>query len=328
MSLISLFDSFRGKRILVVGDLMLDSYIIGNVSRISPEAPVPVLDKTSAEFRLGGAGNVALNLASLGATPIIASVIGKDTSGSKILDILKDSGASCSCIVETSTRKTTVKTRVVANKQQVIRIDEEQTDDISGELKNILFKYIKTEIDNGIEAIIFEDYNKGVLTEELIADLIALSLKHNIFTAVDPKNKNFFAYKGVHLFKPNLKELKEGLQTIIDPSNLESIENAVNLLEKKIDNKITFVTLSEYGVFIKDQSKSMHVGAHIRNIADVSGAGDSVIATATLCLAAGASLAEIAEIANIAGGLACEKSGVATISIDELRRESLRLLTN
>lgn len=326
MSVQHLFNNFYGKRILVVGDLMLDAYIIGNVSRISPEAPVPVLDKTSSDYRLGGAGNVALNLKSLGAIPIIASVIGKDAAGEIILNQLKINETSSSCMLITNERRTTVKTRVIANNQQVIRIDEEQTDDINSSQATQLLDLIKKEIIQGLDAIIFQDYNKGVLTEKLIADLIELALKNDILTSVDPKNKNFLTYKGVTLFKPNLKEIKEGLNVIVDPKNLTSLENTSLLLEEKLNNKITFITLSEHGVFIKDRNQHQKIEAHIRKIADVSGAGDSVIATATLCLVAGADSVQMAEISNIAGGLACEKAGVHSISLTALKEECLKLL--
>lgn len=325
-SLLNLFNKFKGQRILVVGDLMLDAYIIGHVSRISPEAPVPVLDKKNADYRLGGAGNVALNLAALGATPIVASVIGKDQSGEQIIKLLNDSDAITSCILSSSNRKTTVKTRVIANNQQVIRIDEEQNDDISESLISELLHLIESEIKNGLSAILFEDYNKGVLTEKFIHSLIQLAKKNNIYTTVDPKKKNFFAYKGVTLFKPNFKELKEGLNINIEPTQITHIQKAAEQLEKMLNNEITFVTLSEYGVYIHTTDFDQHVEAHRRTIADVSGAGDSVIATATLCLAAEASISQIAEISNIAGGLACEKSGVSTVSLEELQKECFRLL--
>ncbi|MBM3160750.1 MAG: D-glycero-beta-D-manno-heptose-7-phosphate kinase [Bacteroidetes bacterium] len=328
MSLKSIFEKFKGKRVLVVGDLMLDAYIIGVVSRISPEAPVPVLDKKTSDFRLGGAGNVVLNIEALGAIPVIASVIGNDPAGNEILQLMAKKNISTSCLVVSNQRQTTVKTRVVANNQQVIRIDEEQTDDISDELVLNLLLLIEKELKKGLTAIIFEDYNKGVLTEKFIASLVELAKKYAVITSVDPKKKNFLTYRGVTLFKPNLKELREGLNIPIDPLNVQSICDASSLLEKKLGNRITLVTLSEHGVYIKDSEKQTYLGAHKRTIADVSGAGDTVIATATLCLAAGATTSQIAEIANIAGGLACEKAGVSTLTIAELQSEYHRLNKN
>jgi len=328
MSLKSIFEKFKGKRVLVVGDLMLDAYIIGVVSRISPEAPVPVLDKKTSDFRLGGAGNVVLNIEALGAIPVIASVIGNDPAGNEILQLMAKKNISTSCLVVSNQRQTTVKTRVVANNQQVIRIDEEQTDDISDELVLNLLSLIEKELKKGLTAIIFEDYNKGVLTEKFIASLMELAKKYGVITSVDPKKKNFFTYRGVTLFKPNLKELREGLNIPIDPLNVQSICHASSLLEKKLGNRITLVTLSEHGVYMKDSGKQTYLGAHKRTIADVSGAGDTVIATATLCLAAGATTSQVAEIANIAGGLACEKVGVSTLSLAELQSECHRLYKN
>ncbi len=323
-----MFDKFNGLRILVIGDVMLDAYVMGKVNRISPEAPVPIVSLENEDARIGGAGNVALNLLALGAKPIICGVIGEDTSGDKLLNLFEKNGISTDGLVKSMVRKTTVKTRVISNKQQLLRIDSESTFPLleSEEIK--LNNTIQNIINQGIDGIIFEDYNKGVLTDSVIQNIIKIAKEKDIPTAVDPKKENFLSYKGVSLFKPNLKELKEGLNLNFDfNTNKELFEKGIELLEEKLQNEISFVTLSENGVFIKNQTEKYYVPAHMRSISDVSGAGDTVIAVATLCLISGASTKQIAEISNLAGGLVCEKSGVVSISKNELLKEVSELLS-
>ena len=323
-----LFDKFNGLRILVIGDVMLDTYVMGKVNRISPEAPVPIVSLENEDARIGGAGNVALNLLTLGAKPIICGVIGEDSSGDKLLNLFEKNRISTDGIVKSMARKTTVKTRVISNKQQLLRIDSESTFPLleSEEIK--LNNTIQNIINQGIDGIIFEDYNKGVLTDSVIQNAIKIAKEKDIPTAVDPKKENFLSYKGVSLFKPNLKELKEGLNLNFDfNTNKELFEKGIELLEEKLQNEISFVTLSENGVFIKNQTEKYYVPAHMRSISDVSGAGDTVIAVATLCLISGASTKQIAEISNLAGGLVCEKSGVVSISKNELLKEVSELLS-
>ena len=323
-----LFDKFNGLRILVIGDVMLDAYVMGKVNRISPEAPVPIVSLENEDARIGGAGNVALNLLALGAKPIICGVIGEDSSGDKLLNLFEKNGISTDGLVKSMVRKTTVKTRVISNKQQLLRIDSESTFPLleSEEIK--LNSTIQNIINQGIDGIIFEDYNKGVLTDSVIQNTIKIAKEKDIPTAVDPKKENFLSYKGVSLFKPNLKELKEGLNINFDfNSNKELFEKGIEVLEEKLQNEISFVTLSEHGVFIKNQTEKYYVPAHMRSISDVSGAGDTVIAVATLCLISGASTKQIAEISNLAGGLVCEKSGVVSISKNDLLKEVSELLS-
>jgi len=306
---------------------MMDAYVLGKVTRISPEAPVPIISLENEEERIGGAGNVALNLVSLGAKPIIATVIGNDSNGEKLSKLLKSNGISVEGVIFSDNRKTTVKTRVISNKQQLLRIDSEDTFPISVSEEDQLINKISKLIETGLDAIIFEDYNKGVLTENLILKVIHIAQKKNIPTAVDPKKENFFAYRNVTLFKPNLKELKEGMNVNFNiSSNKSDFELAVISLEVKLNNEISFITLSEHGVFIKNSTNKHYAKAHLRNIADVSGAGDTVIAVATLCLASKLDIEQIAEISNIAGGLVCEKSGVISIDKQELLQEVEELL--
>ena len=323
-----LFDKFNGLRILVIGDVMLDAYVMGKVNRISPEAPVPIVSLENEDARIGGAGNVALNLLALGAKPIICGIIGEDTSGDKLLNLFEKNGISTDGLVKSIARKTTVKTRVISNKQQLLRIDSESTFPLleSEEIK--LNNTIQNIINQGVDGIIFEDYNKGVLTDSVIQNTIKIAKEKDIPTAVDPKKENFLSYKGVSLFKPNLKELKEGLNLNFDfNSNKDLFEKGIEVLEEKLQNEISFITLSEYGVFIKNQTEKYYVPAHMRSISDVSGAGDTVIAVATLCLISGASTKQIAQISNLAGGLVCEKSGVVSISKNDLLKEVSELLS-
>ena len=323
-----LFDKFNGLRILVIGDVMLDAYVMGKVNRISPEAPVPIVSLENEDARIGGAGNVALNLLALGAKPIICGVIGEDSSGDKLLNLFEKNGILIDGLVKSMARKTTVKTRVISNKQQLLRIDSESTFPLleSEEIK--LNKTIQNIINQGIDGIIFEDYNKGVLTDSVIQNTIKIAKEKDIPTAVDPKKDNFLSYKGVSLFKPNLKELKEGLNLDFDfNADKEKFEKGIEVLENKLQNQISFVTLSENGVFIKSKKEKHYLKAHVRSISDVSGAGDTVIAVATLCLISGASIQQIAAISNLAGGLVCEKSGVVSISKNDLFSEVIELLS-
>lgn len=323
----ALFEQFEGLRIVVVGDVMMDAYLVGKVTRISPEAPVPIVNLTAEDDRLGGAANVAMNLQAMGACPIMCSVIGQDRDGKKMISLFDEAGINTDGLVRSEDRITTVKTRVLGNNQQLVRIDSEQTDAIQPFEEDALIAAFNALVANGVDAVIFEDYNKGVLTPRVIETLIEICKQNGIPTTVDPKKDNFFAYKGVTLFKPNLKELVEGVGVDIhfgkDPS---SLNRAVNALENELGNEISFITLSEYGVFIKKGAKELHFPAHLRNIADVSGAGDTVISVATLCLAAGMDISHIAQIANLAGGLVCEETGVVSINKARLLKETAKLV--
>lgn len=326
MNFQDLFDQFSKKRVLVIGDVMVDAYLKGKVNRMSPEAPVPVVDLFEKDERIGGAGNVALNLAALGASPIICSVIGADLEGERLIQLFKDARISTDGIYASSNRRTTVKTRVLSNNQQLLRIDSEDTNLINETEEAQLLKQISSVLENGIDGIIFEDYNKGVLTPSLIASVLSLAKEQQIPTTVDPKKDHFFEYKGCTLFKPNLKELKEGLQVDFDfAGDQNAFLSAVSDLQARLGNSISFITLSEHGVFIQED-QPVFIPAHLRNISDVSGAGDTVIAVATLCLISGAEIHTIAAIANIAGGLVCEQPGVVSIEKERLLNEVNKLL--
>jgi rfaE bifunctional protein kinase chain/domain len=323
-ALAKVIEGFSKLRVMVIGDLMVDAYTWGKVSRISPEAPVQVVNVVKRESRLGGAGNVVLNVASLGAKPIVCSVIGDDATGASLLQILVDAGLSVDGIIQEVGRPTTVKERVIAGSQQLIRVDSETEAQISQTSSAALLAAVKASI-SAVDVIIFEDYDKGVLSEGLIQEVMDLARAAGIPTVVDPKRKNFFAYQGATLFKPNLHELRDGLS--LDSSDLSSLALPATVKKFKESQHFggVFVTLSERGVYMDYASEQVAIPAHIRQIADVSGAGDTVISIAACALAAGATPAQIAELANLGGGLVCELLGVVPIEAELLKREAAGL---
>ena len=322
----AIFEEFTKKRVIVIGDVMIDTYLRGVVTRVSPEAPVPIINLKKSEDRLGGAANVALNLLALGAEPILCAIIGDDRGADKFDELLAKRALSAEGIIRSANRETSIKTRVIGNNQQLLRIDEESTLAINEKEEKQFIKHVRTILSQNIDAVIFEDYNKGLLTERVIREIVDLCNDKSIIVSVDPKKDQFFAYKNVTLFKPNLNELREGLNLDFDIQDQPALENAIDLLEQKLKNKISFVTLSEHGVFVKRQAEKKYIPAHIRNISDVSGAGDTVISLATLCLTVGLDPSLMAEISNLAGGLVCEKSGVVPINNEQLKREVQKLV--
>ena len=324
----SLFTSFTTTKIGVVGDIMLDTYWWGVVDRISPEAPVPIVSLQRKETRVGGAANVALNLRALGAPTTLFSVIGKDAEGAELASLLNKEGINTSYIHESETRVTTNKVRIMGRNQQMMRLDHEHTNDITTEQEAALlagfYKYVDTE---NPSLIILEDYNKGVLTPNIITSVIDYCNEKGIPTAVDPKQKNFLAYKNCTLFKPNLKEVKEGLKITIGDITLQNMNKVHTVLNENLHNAISFITLSEHGVYFSDGQAQKLIPTHIRNISDVSGAGDTVIAVASLVYASSKNMLLAAEVSNIAGGMVCELVGTAPINKNDLAAEVVKLLT-
>ena len=318
-------ESFSKLNALIIGDVMLDSYIWGTVERISPEAPVPIINVRKKDFRLGGAANVALNIHALGATPILCALIGDDEDGKKLLQRLDDRKISKDGIVTSSFRPTTVKTRIIASQQHVVRVDEESDKVVNLEEEKLLLERIE-KLMPACQVVIFEDYDKGVLNPSIIEKTIALTKRKNISTIVDPKKRNFLAYKGVTLFKPNLKELREGLKIEVEASNQIQVEKAVELLKEKLKAEGVMLTLSEHGVYIDYNNQKLRIAAHAREIADVSGAGDTVVSIAALCLALKLSPPLIASLSNLGGGLVCQHVGVVPIDREELLREAYQLM--
>lgn len=327
-----LFSGFNNKNIIIIGDVMIDSYLWGTVDRISPEAPVPIVAVDKRENRLGGAANVGLNIKSLGATPYLCSVIGNDLKGNEYIQLMNDGNLPLDGIIQSNKRITTTKFRVIGNNTQMLRVDEEISTNLETDEQNQLLSRITEIIETkNIDAIIFQDYDKGVIDETTITSVVDIANKLNIPVIVDPKKRNFLSYKNVSMFKPNLKEIKEGLNINFNANNKEETENAVIQLQETLNAEIVLNTLSEYGIFVRwkegDIYKSDIIGAHLRNIADVSGAGDTVISVASLCLASNTEILNMAAISNLAGGLVCEEVGVVPIDKNKLQDEVIRLLT-
>ncbi len=321
-----IFEKFNLLNILIIGDVMMDSYVWGKIERVSPEAPVPVVQVTKKENRLGGAANVALNVQALGGRPIICAIIGDDQEGTDLIKLLDSANLPKDGILTVRGRQTTVKTRIIAHNQHIVRVDAEMDSNIPEDSNRLVKERIAEIISNQkIDAIIFEDYDKGLISEDLITFVVSMANQKGIITVVDPKKRNFHFYKDVSLFKPNIKELKEGLKIEIDPVSITQIEAAVDLIKTKLNAKSVMLTLSEHGVFISTSNDQKLIPAHIRTIADVSGAGDTVIATAALCMASGLDEYKAAAIANLAGGLVCEHVGVVPINKERLLQECNQL---
>ena len=321
-----IFKSFNNLNVLIIGDVMIDSYFWGKVNRISPEAPVPIVTVKNKERRLGGAANVALNIQALGANPILCSVIGVDIEGQAFMELLKTQKLSQKGILKSRDRITTVKTRIIGNNSQLLRVDEEEETDIIYTETQQLLTLISYIINHDkIDVIIFEDYNKGLINTKLISKVVELSKSKNIPTCVDPKKKNFNSYKGVSLFKPNIKELREGIKLDNYVENINEIQRAVSSYRVKQKIETVLVTLAEKGVITNSRKVKEHLPAHIRSIADVSGAGDTVISVASLCRALECSDILTAAIANLSGGLVCEQIGVVPVNKEQLLEEALKL---
>ena len=320
-SLKAIFDAFDQLKVLVVGDVMIDSYLWGKSTRLSPEAPVPIVNMLKTEKRLGGAANVALNVQSLGATPMLCCVVGDDLEGADFIRLLEEKNMSSEGIFKSPERVTSVKQRIISGGQQLLRIDcEIETELLEHETRHLLEHY--TKLLDKADVVIFEDYDKGVFTETNIAEMLQLAADKNIPTVVDPKKKNFLSYKNCTLFKPNLKELKEGLKVEFADANQEAFEKAARKLQRKLEAQNLLITLSERGVFMHTSDKHFYLDAHIRSISDVSGAGDTVISIAALCLALQLPAELLAGLANLGGGLVCEQIGVVPVDKTLLYNEA------
>jgi D-glycero-beta-D-manno-heptose-7-phosphate kinase len=321
-----MFSRFSEMNIMIIGDVMIDSYMWGRVERISPEAPIPIVTVSKRENRLGGAANVALNIQSLGARPLLCSVIGNDERKDLFMDLLMEKNMDTSGIMLSNDRVTTVKTRVIGSNQQLLRVDEENGDSISenselefiGLVDSLMSKF-------KIDAVIFEDYDKGVITPTIISKTLALAKEKGILVTADPKKRNFCNYNGIDLFTPNLKEVADGLRIDNPRGNLTAIEKAATELQEAQNIGCLLVTLAEMGIYFRCETMGSLVPAEIRDIADVSGAGDTVISVATTCMVAGAGPEITTIVANLAGGLVCEKVGVVPINKKLLLKETLEL---
>jgi rfaE bifunctional protein kinase chain/domain len=307
---------FKGLKIAIVGDMMLDCYFWGEVKRISPEAPVPVVEVGNEFYRFGGAANVALNILKLGGIPFPVGVIGYDNYGTIFKSLVTEASISEEGIIIDDERPTTAKTRVIADSQHVVRIDKESKDYLNKKNQSKVIEYIEKNIKN-FDGIILQDYNKGVLTTSLIESIIQLANRNKVLITVDPKFNNFFHYKNVTVFKPNRKEAEDVLGLKIRTE--EDIETAGNKILEKINAKYVLLTLGEDGIAVFEKGKAPHkMETKARKVADVSGAGDTVISTLTMALAAGGDILEASYLANYAGGIVCEEVGIVPIDLDKL----------
>lgn len=308
--------NFSGKRIAIVGDLMLDCYFWGDVKRISPEAPVPVIEVENEFFRFGGAANVALNILKLGGVAYPIGVIGYDNDGSIFRALINENKICMDGLIVDDKRHTTTKTRVIARQQHVVRIDKESKDYISEPIQKKILDYIKDNIKE-LDGLILQDYNKGVLTPLLIKSIIELAVSNNKLITVDPKFSNFFGYQNVTVFKPNRKETEDALGIRIRTKKDVSV--AGEKLLEKLNAKYVLLTLGEEGIAIFEKGKpEKSMPTIARKVSDVSGAGDTVISTLTMALAAGADILEASYLANFAGGIVCEDVGIVPIEQNKL----------
>ena len=323
-----IFSHFNKTTVLVIGDVMIDCYITGTVSRISPEAPMPIVNAQSRNYRLGGAANVALNLKSLGATPILCSVIGGDNKAKVFYDLMEDCELDSVGLVPMFGRKTTVKYRIIGNNAHIVRVDDERDEQLKEREKRQFVTTVEQLIEHHpIDAVIFEDYDKGLFSKDVIDEILGFAHKKNIFVAVDPKKRNFNHYANVNLFKPNLKELATGMHIEDNVDlKLEDIHQLAKRFatEKNIDK--VMITMSAKGIAFYDRQadKFYHQPAFKRRVADVSGAGDTVISVATLFMYTGRSMEETCLASNLAGGLVCEYVGVVPINSAQLQNEIVK----
>jgi rfaE bifunctional protein kinase chain/domain len=325
----SVFEQFSNFKVMIIGDMMIDTYLWGSVGRVSPEAPVPIVSGVIEENRLGGAANVALNIKAMGAVPILCSVIGDDDRGKLILELMEEQLLSDVGLVVDGSRMTTQKTRVISGNQHLLRVDEEMDIFLNKRVQEEFLELISSLLESGgIDAIIMQDYDKGVLTPRVISEVISASERVAVPVLVDPKFRSFNLYKKVKLFKPNFKELVKGLDLDITKKEVSKLADAMLKFQKKQQIENLLVTLSEQGVLSSGDGEHMHIPAIKREIADVSGAGDTVIAVAALCMIAGMSPAEVAAVSNLAGGQVCEKAGVVPISSEKLLEECQKYFSN
>ncbi|WP_420316740.1 bifunctional heptose 7-phosphate kinase/heptose 1-phosphate adenyltransferase [Ekhidna sp.] len=320
-SIEDVFEAFKDKTVLVVGDVVVDYYMRGKASKISKEAPVPVLTLEKKEKRLGGAANVAMNIRALGATPILCSVVGDDPDGEAFEQLLEYENMPNKGIIRSQNRVTTTKLRITSGLQHLIRVDNEDVHPLIDLDQKSLLHHIKNLLDE-CDLVIFEDYDKGTINPEVIEETIKLAKSKNIPIAVDPKRRNFTNYQGVSLFKVNVADLQDGLDIEFDALDESELSSAATQLKQSVEANNYFITLSKNGIFYDSGTESGKLNAHPRQIVEVLGAGDTVISIAGLCLTLGLPLEFIAEMANIGGGMVCELPGVVPIDKEKLFQEA------
>ena len=311
----NLFASFRQQRIAVIGDVMLDKYIFGHVSRISPEYPVPVVDVTRESSRLGGAANVALNIHALGAKAFLIGVTGRDQNREAMKELMEEHGFDAGLLLEDPSRPTTCKTRILSQNHHITRVDYESRQPLETAIEAKLLEMFR-EIAGTLGAVVLEDYNKGVLTESFIASVIDICREFGVPVLVDPKLKGFFSYQGCSVFKPNLSELAASLGVVLQNTDRE-VEEGCLLLKERLHADSFVVTRSEKGMTIYDGNFT-HIPATSLEVADVSGAGDTVIGMLALGTAAGLDLVTSTKIANLAAGTVCQEVGAVPVRPERL----------
>jgi len=312
-----IFEGFRGRSVLVLGDVMLDKYLRGRVSRISPEAPVPVVEMESESYHFGGAANAALNLKTLGLEPILIGLVGNDRNGDIFFDLLREQNLSVEGMIKVDDRPTTVKTRIIGDNQHIARVDWEKILYADSQINSRIISKIE-KFSGFVDAVLIEDYNKGVLSKEVIHHALNSANERKIISAVDPKFVNFLEYKGAAVFKPNLKEVSQALARPIDTD--EEIILAGEELRHQLSAKCLLLTRGAQGLSLFEESGEItHAATKSRSVADVSGAGDTVISTMTAVLAAGGSFKEAAQIANHAAGIVCEEVGIIPVQAADLK---------
>jgi len=325
MNVKNLFSEFNSKKILVIGDSMIDSYLFGEINRTSPEAPVPVVETKKHESRLGGAANVALNLKSLGATPILCSAIGDDKEGKLFIELMKKEDLITEGVIISKIKRTTLKTRVIANNKHQLRIDEEDSSPIDNEIE--LIDLIQKLIYN-IDVVVLQDYNKGVLTSKVINEVIKIANNNNIPSIVDPKKDNFFNYKNCTIFKPNLAEIKIGMNINDELRNLKDLNKVTTKLRLQLNSDAVLLTLSFRGICLDSHNNFFQFPSYKRKLVDVSGAGDTVISVAAMCLSTNINYSDLTILSNLAGGLVCEAVGVIPINKEKFLNEAIKTLKN
>ncbi len=321
------FNCIENKRVLIIGDVMIDTYLWGRVERVSPEAPVPIVSDIIEESRLGGAANVALNVKALGAVPILCSVIGGDERGSLFIDLMEEQNLSDVGIAVDDYRMTTQKTRVISGFKHLLRIDEEIENTLSRRVQNSFVELVLGLIETGgIDVIIFQDYDKGVVTKAIIARVINLANKMKIPVMADPKFRNFLEYSKITVYKPNLKEFLRGVKSNSTKTDVTRLAEEGEQLRSKQQIDALLITLSDYGILIIEDGGYVHISALKREITDVSGAGDTVISVLALCYSCGMDFRQSAAVANLAGGQVCEKPGVVPVDRKQLEKECVEYL--
>jgi rfaE bifunctional protein kinase chain/domain len=313
--------AFRDKRIMVIGDLMMDEYLFGSVNRLSPEAPVPIIEIEEDKLKFGGAANVAANVKGLGCIPFLVGGIGQDSMSENFLKMLHTEGMTGEGIIRFHDRPTTVKTRIIGRSQHIARVDREDCASLNSDESQKVIALVREHIDD-MDAVILEDYNKGFLSRTVIQEVIRLANDSHKTITVDPKFLNFMCFKNVSVFKPNLKETENALAVTIQKD--EDLDSAAKRLLHELQAENILITRGAYGMTLYEKNGTIsHVPTRAWHVADVSGAGDTVIGTLTAALTGRATVKEAATLANYAAGIVCREIGVVPITLDAIREEYL-----